>query len=154
MIYAYMFIHVPQREKTCLWGLQTTKAQTSLPIHAVWMGENLSSGFANNKGADQPVHPCSLVSAFFIHLLESIISKLHTREITPVHIMPICSYMRLDGRKPVFGVCEQQRRRPACPSTQSGQHLFYLFIGKYRIQTFYKRNFKILVQADLSITLS
>ena len=38
--------------------------------------ENLSSGFAINKGADQPAHPHSLISAFIISLLESIISKV------------------------------------------------------------------------------
>ena len=45
-----------QREKACVWG------------------------FANNKGAEQPAHPRSLISAFVIHLLESIISKLATGE--------------------------------------------------------------------------
>ena len=48
----------PRREKTCL------------------------RGFANNKGADQPAHPCSLISAFVIYLLESIISRLATSEIS------------------------------------------------------------------------
>ena len=38
--------------------------------------ENLFSVFANNKGADQPVHAHSLISAFVICLLESIISKI------------------------------------------------------------------------------
>ena len=33
-------------------------------------------GFANNTGADQPAHLCSLISALVIHLLESIISRL------------------------------------------------------------------------------
>ena len=42
------------------------------------MQKNLSSGFANNKDADQPVQ---MRSAFVIHLLENIISKLVTREI-------------------------------------------------------------------------
>ena len=28
---------------------------------------NLFSGFVNNKGQDQPVHPLSLVSTFIIH---------------------------------------------------------------------------------------
>ena len=32
--------------------------------------ENLSSVFANNKGADQTVHLHSLISAFVIRLLE------------------------------------------------------------------------------------
>ena len=47
------------------------------------MGENLSSGFfPNSKVADQPAHLHSLISAFVIHLLESIISKLATSEIS------------------------------------------------------------------------
>ena len=31
------------------------------------------------------------------------------------------------------GVCEQQRRRPACASAQSDQRLCYSLIGKYHI---------------------
>ena len=37
--------------------------------------------FANNKCADQPVHPPSLISAYVVHFLKSIISKLATCEI-------------------------------------------------------------------------
>ena len=37
--------------------------------------------FANNKGVDQPARPRSLISAFVIRLLKSIISKLATNEI-------------------------------------------------------------------------
>ena len=40
------------------------------------MRENLSSGCANSKGADQPAHPRRLFSAFAICFLESILSKL------------------------------------------------------------------------------
>ena len=46
----------PQREKTCL------------------------RGFANNTSADQPAHPRSLISAFVIHFLQSITSKLAAGE--------------------------------------------------------------------------
>ena len=52
------FIIGPRREKTCL------------------------QGFANHTGADQPAHPRSLISAFVIRLLESIISRLATSEIS------------------------------------------------------------------------
>ena len=38
--------------------------------------------FANNTGADQPVHPRSLISAFVNRFLESIISRLATSEIS------------------------------------------------------------------------
>ena len=43
------------------------------------MQENLSSGFANNKGADHNSHPHRLTSAFVIPFLESI-SKLAKSE--------------------------------------------------------------------------
>ena len=48
----------PRREKTCL------------------------PGFANNKDADQAAHPRSLISAFVISFLESIIFKLASSEIS------------------------------------------------------------------------
>ena len=38
-------------------------------------------GVGNIKGADQPAHPRSLISAFVIRSLKSIISKLATSEI-------------------------------------------------------------------------
>ena len=37
-------------------------------------------GFANNKGADQPAHLRSLISAFVIRFLESNVCKLATGE--------------------------------------------------------------------------
>ena len=43
--------------------------------------ENLSLGFENNKSADQPAHPCSLISTFvIISFLESVILILATSE--------------------------------------------------------------------------
>ena len=47
-------------------------------MKSIWAStrENLSSGFANNTGADQPAHPRRLIRAFLICFLESIISKL------------------------------------------------------------------------------
>ena len=39
-------------------------------------------GAVNNKGADQLVHPHSLINTFVIRLLEKIISKLATGEIS------------------------------------------------------------------------
>ena len=38
--------------------------------------------FANNTGVDQTAHPRSLISAFVIRFLESIISKLATVEMS------------------------------------------------------------------------
>ena len=56
---------VLQREKTCLW----------------W--------FVNNKGADQPVHPRSLISTFVIRLLESTISRLAMSEISIFELVSV-----------------------------------------------------------------
>ena len=51
--------------------------------------ENLFSGFAINKGADQPAHPRRLISAFVIRLLESIMSRLATREISIFQLVSV-----------------------------------------------------------------
>ena len=49
----------------------------------------LPSGSANNKGADQLAHPCSLLSAFAIHKLNSIVSKLAPREISLFYLISV-----------------------------------------------------------------
>ena len=41
--------------------------------------------------------------------------------------------MGLYQEKTCLRVCEQQRRRPACASAQSDQHLVYLLIRQYQI---------------------
>ena len=53
-------------------------------FHIIWalMQENLSLGFPNNKGADQPAHRRRMISTFVIPILESIISKLAMGEIS------------------------------------------------------------------------
>ena len=60
------------------------------------MRENLSSGFANNKGADQPVHLHSLISAFVIHLLESIISRLAQSAISIFYLVSVAEHAGLN----------------------------------------------------------
>ena len=49
-----------------------------IEAHKDFGTRNLSLGFANNNGEDQPVQWRSLISAFVIRFLESIISKLAT----------------------------------------------------------------------------
>ena len=44
--------------------------------------ETCHRGFENNTGVDQPAHPRSLISAFDIRFLESIISRLAMSEIS------------------------------------------------------------------------
>ena len=50
---------------------------------------------ANNKGADQPVHPRSLISAFVICLLESKISKLTSCIILIFHLVSVSEQVGL-----------------------------------------------------------
>ena len=56
----------------------------------------LPSGSANNKGADQLVHLCSLISAFAIHLLESIILKLAQSEISLFYLVSVAEKAGFD----------------------------------------------------------
>ena len=51
------------------------------------MRENLTTGFENNKGADQPAHPCRLISTFVSRLLEIIISGFATSEISLFYLV-------------------------------------------------------------------
>ena len=43
----------------------------------------------NNKGTEQPVHPRRLISAFVIHFLKSIISKLASSEISIFYLVSV-----------------------------------------------------------------
>ena len=47
-------------------------------------------GFANNTGADQPVHLRSLISAFFIRLLDSVIYR-HATSAISLFLASLCS---------------------------------------------------------------
>ena len=79
-------------EKTCLW----------------W--------FANNKGADQPAHPHSLISAFVICLFESIISRLAMNDISFFYLVSVAEQAGLIltlwetlktgflATRPIFGI--------------------------------------------------
>ena len=42
------------------------------------------------------------------------------------------------------GICEQQRRRPACASAQSDQHLCFSLFVKYHILFCFRRNFNFI----------
>ena len=132
--------------------------------------ENLSLGFANNKGADQPAHQRRLIGAFVISFLESIIFKLAMGDRWHFNFLDsLCSWgdwfeshfvgnpedrflSHRGPNKPVYeilvfiiwatswqnlssGVCEHQKRRPACAFEQSDQRLCYSLIGKYHIET-------------------
>ena len=52
----------------------------------IWpsLRENMTLLHANNKGPDQSVHPCNLISAFVIHSLDGMIAKVAHGQIQKV----------------------------------------------------------------------
>ena len=47
--------------------------------------------YVNNKGADQPAHPHSLISAFVVHCLDSIISRVSISEISSLYLASVAA---------------------------------------------------------------
>ena len=47
--------------------------------------------YANNKGADQPAHARSLISAFVVHCLDSIISLDSIAEISRLYLVSVAA---------------------------------------------------------------
>ena len=43
--------------------------------------------YANNKGADQPAHPRSLISAFVVHCLDSVMSLVSVTKISSLMLV-------------------------------------------------------------------
>ena len=66
--------------------------------------------YANNKGADQPVHPRSLISAFVVHCLDSIISPDSIAEISRLQLVSVAAVRFVSGlvgnsRRHVLSCC-------------------------------------------------
>ena len=71
----------PRREKTCL------------------------PRFATNTGANQPAHPCSLISAFVIRFYKSIKCRLATDEISIFYLVSVAEEYVLKS------LCRKPRRK-------------------------------------------
>ena len=54
----------------------------NLDLYEPGHGKLCLMSYANNKGADQPAHPRSLISAFVVRCLDSIISPNSIAEIS------------------------------------------------------------------------
>ena len=67
--------------------------ETSNKLYVYQMGldarKPVFRGFANNSGANQPVHPRSLISAFVIRLLESTIFNLATGKTSMFYLVSV-----------------------------------------------------------------
>ena len=58
--------------------------------------------YANNKGADQPVHPLSLIRAFIVRCLDNILPILAKSDISKLKLVPVAEQIGLESRKPGF----------------------------------------------------
>ena len=67
------YLFEPGHEKTCLMSYANNKGADQ-PAHP--------RSLISNKGADQPAHPRSLISAFVVRSLVSIISLVSRSEIS------------------------------------------------------------------------
>ena len=47
--------------------------------------------YANNKGADQPAHPRSLISAFVVRCLDNIIPRISIPEISSANLASVAA---------------------------------------------------------------
>ena len=51
--------------------------------------------YANNKGADQPAHPRSLISAFFVRCLDSVVSLVSVTKISSLMLASVAEQASL-----------------------------------------------------------
>ena len=63
-----------------VWKTKQTYIHTWMKWATSW--ENLFMPYANNKGADQPAHPRSLINSFVVRCLDSIIPLVSLSEIS------------------------------------------------------------------------
>ena len=117
--------------------------------------ENLSSGSANNKGADQPAHPRRLLSTFVIRCLESIISKLASNEISIFQLVSVVEETGLclamsEAPETGFVAMRSIQTSPWCSTRNRSLDeitvISYLVLGStrnYLLQNFPSNKFKI-----------
>ena len=121
-------LYEPHHEKTCLCHMRTTKTQISLCILAVWsvITKKVRPLIANRQTPSRPSYivyangKCCCKTGWTSRLTLAITVCFCDKSFShgPTHLSHIM-------RKPVYAMSEQQRRRSACASTQSDQHLCY-----------------------------
>ena len=79
----------------------------------------------NNKGADQPAHPRSLISDFVICFLESSISKLATGEISTFKLVSVAKETVLS-----LALLETPEDRFCCVEAQLKNDISILILGR------------------------
>ena len=72
---------------------------------ALWYEPRHEQTYANKKGADQPAHPRSLISAFVVRCLESIIPLVSISEISSLYLASAAESTLLANPEDRFSRC-------------------------------------------------
>ena len=100
--------------------------------------QNLLLLYANNKGADQPAHPRSLISAFVVRYLDIIMPLLAIAAISRLQLLSVAVRLVwvLPGRKPrkeVFSwrgsICENFPKSAICDTVIYDRGIWKIFIS-------------------------
>ena len=68
------------------WLISTPFGVLGSIVHVPRHDKNLFMPYANNKASDQPAHPRSLISAFVVRCLDSIIPLVSISEISSLYL--------------------------------------------------------------------
>ena len=90
-------VNVNDLTEFTIYKIYNTKLHSYLKINIIWATswENLFMPYANNKGADQPAHLRSLISAFVVHYLDSIIPWVSILEISRLYLASVAKQAHL-----------------------------------------------------------
>ena len=69
--------------------LNATFLSPEIHIHEPGHGKMCLMSYANNKGADQPAHPRSLISAFVVRCLDSVMSLVSVTKISSLMLASV-----------------------------------------------------------------
>ena len=80
---------IARKNYITLMPLQKKKKETKTFFIWAMSWENLFMPYAKKKGADQPVHLCSLISAFIVPCLNSIIPQVSISKISSLYLASV-----------------------------------------------------------------
>ena len=116
--------------------------------------------YANNKGADQPAHPRSLINTFVVRCLDSIIPLVSISAVSSLHKASVAAQAGLCltwSQTPKTGflmtwlICplgfgKQVRLKPACSATEASWSLETLDIASIGIILSNRRTTMVLIR--------
>ena len=79
----------------CLNVFRTKPRDNTFTLNSIWAGPWGLMSYANSKGAVQPAHPRSLISACVVHCLDSIISLDYIAEISRLQLASVAAQASL-----------------------------------------------------------